>query len=232
MACECGGSPREAALAGDWLKMELATPEKLEVFAITQKMGWTDPDLTIGKLFRFWRWWDQQTEDGNAPSVTDTALFDALCNAPGFGKALIDVGWLVINGNGAHLPNFSRHNGKTAKRRALTAKRVADHRESKAKEKRQNVTNVTPLFSNSNARRVTDVTLSASPREEKRRILHGKSREDLNSSDSGKKTIQQVPCKKCHDKGTYTHRGHPGEEIYCECPAGKRLSQNEKPLRR
>ena len=70
-------------MAGPWLKMECATPEKPEVLAITAAMGWDDPDLTVGKLFRLWRWFDQHTTDGNAVRVT-SALLDRVLGVAGF----------------------------------------------------------------------------------------------------------------------------------------------------
>jgi hypothetical protein len=117
-------------MAGDWLKMEAKTPEKAEVLAITTRMGWEDPDLVVGKLFRVWRWFDQHTIDGNAKSVT-SSLLDRICGVTGFADAMESVGWLVVTGDGILLPNFSRHCGKTAKDRAETAKRVAGHRAGK-----------------------------------------------------------------------------------------------------
>lgn len=114
-------------MAGDWIKFEVSTPEKQEVLAITVAMGWDDPDLTVGKLLRVWRWFDQQTVEGNAPGVS-AALLDRIAGVSGFAKAMADVGWLIIEESGISLPNFGRHNGKTAKDRALTAKRVAAHK--------------------------------------------------------------------------------------------------------
>lgn len=114
-------------MAGEWLKFEASTPEKREVFSITVAMGWDDPDLTVGKLLKVWRWFDQQTIDGNAPCVT-LALLDRIIGVSGFAKAMCDVGWLVCGEAGVSLPNFDRHNGKTAKDRCLTAKRVAKHK--------------------------------------------------------------------------------------------------------
>lgn len=114
-------------MAGDWIKFEVSTPEKQEVLAITATMGWDDPDLTVGKLLRVWRWFDQQTVDGNAPGVT-SALLDRIVGSPGFSEAMESVGWLLVSDHGLSLPNFGRHNGKTAKERALTAKRVAAHK--------------------------------------------------------------------------------------------------------
>ncbi|MFZ2491272.1 MAG: hypothetical protein WA208_07290 [Thermoanaerobaculia bacterium] len=86
-------------------------------------MGWDDADLTVGKLFRVWRWFDQQTLDGNARGVT-SALLDRHVGAVGFAAAMERVGWLEITPAGLALPNFDRHNGETAKTRALTSRRV------------------------------------------------------------------------------------------------------------
>lgn len=135
-------------MAGEWLKFEANTPEKPEVLAITIAMGWDDPDLTVGKLMRVWRWFDQQTVNGNAPSVT-AALLDRLLGVSGLCQAMANVGWLVIDDHGLTLPNFDRHNGKTAKDRALTAKRVATHK--------------------SNGKGNASIVSDALPREEKRR---------------------------------------------------------------
>lgn len=107
--------------------MECATPDKPEVLAITAAMGWDDPDLTVGKLFRLWRWFDQHTTDGNAVRVT-SALLDRVAGVTGFVQAVANEGWLTITPEGISLSNFDRHNGETAKQRALTAKRVADHK--------------------------------------------------------------------------------------------------------
>jgi len=114
-------------MAGDWLKFEINTPEKREVLAMTVELGFDDPDLTVGKLLRVWRWFDQQTVNGNADSVTP-ALLDRLIGVNGITKAMVNVGWMIVSDDGLTLPNFARHNGKTAKSRVLTAVRVANHK--------------------------------------------------------------------------------------------------------
>lgn len=139
-------------MAGEWLKFDASTPDKPEVLAITVAMGWDDPDLTVGKLLRMWRWFDQQTIDGNAAGVT-TALLDRLLGVSGLCAAMESVGWLEVYEGGIILPNFERHNGKTAKNRALTAKRVANHK-----------TNA-----DGNAKGNAPIVSDALPREEKRR---------------------------------------------------------------
>ena len=136
-------------MAGDWMKVELSTPDKPEVFAIADALG-IDPDAAFGKLFRVWSWFDQHTEKGNAPSVTKM-IIDRCAGVTGFAAAMESVGWLEVTDAGVTLPNFSRHNGKTGKNRALTAKRVAEHKK-KGNEKGNG-----------------DSVTNALPREEKRR---------------------------------------------------------------
>ena len=108
-------------MAGDWIKFESATPDKPEVWAIAAALG-IDPDAVVGKLLRVWGWFDQQTEEGNAPSVSKM-LLDRLVGVSGFCKAVIDANWMHDDGATLSLPHFDRHNGKTAKNRAVTAKR-------------------------------------------------------------------------------------------------------------
>ena len=136
-------------MAGDWLKIEAVTPDKPEVFEIATLCKIT-PDDAFGKLFKVWRLFDQQTENGNARNVT-WAYLDHVVGVTGFAEAMHVVGWLHGGDDGktgVTLPNFDRHNGKTAKSRALTAKRVATHKKRSAN---------------------AEVTQEPLPREEKRR---------------------------------------------------------------
>lgn len=147
-------------MAGEWLKFECATPDKPEVFAITSKLGWDDPDLTVGKLFRVWRWFDQQTIDGNAAGVTP-ALLDRVVGVSGFANAMASVGWLMISEFGLALPNFERHTGVSAKARALTAKRVANHRTNNRNTESGNADNVTEALAREEKRREEEKEESA-----------------------------------------------------------------------
>ena len=136
-------------MAGDWLKFDKSTPDKPEVWAMAEILG-IDPDAVIGKLLRVWSWFDEQSEEGNAPSVSKM-LLDRKVGVTGFCDAMIKCGWMDSIDTGVSLPNFDRHNGKTAKNRALTAKRVAKHK------------------TESNAKGNEKVTSIPLPREEKRR---------------------------------------------------------------
>ncbi len=135
-------------MAGDWIKFELTTLDKPEVCQIAD-LADIDPDAVVGKLMRVWGWFDQQTEKGNAPSVSKK-LLDRLVGVTGFCEHMKSVDWMLEAEGVISLPHFDRHNGKTAKNRLLTAKRVANHKANNGK---------------SNA----SIVSGALPKEEKRR---------------------------------------------------------------
>lgn len=126
-------------MAGDWMKLELETPDKPEVHSIATMLE-MDPDLVVGKLIRVWQWFDKHTSDGNAFGVT-FSLVDRITLITGFGEAMQFVGWLEQRDKNLVMVNFDRHNGKGAKKRALTNRRVAECREkSNAKRNAASVT--------------------------------------------------------------------------------------------
>lgn len=111
-------------MAGDWIKYDVTLPDKPEVWKIAEKTG-LDPDAVIGKLLRVWAWFDMHTEDGSCNGVSVSQI-DAIARHPAFSTAMADVGWLLIHkrGNRISVPKFDVHNGKSAKKRALTNARV------------------------------------------------------------------------------------------------------------
>lgn len=129
-------------MAGDWIKFELTTLDKPEVCQIAD-LADIDPDAVVGKLMRVWGWFDQQTENGNAPSVSKK-LLDRLVGVTGFCEHMKSVAWMIELDGVISLPHFERHNGKTAKNRLLTAKRVANHKASNGKGNAANVSGALP----------------------------------------------------------------------------------------
>lgn len=113
-------------MAGDWIKLEAVTPDKPEIYGIAERLGCSHGDAFLACV-RFWIWVDQQSLKGNALAVTKNAI-DRITGLQKFGDALEDVGWLRDENFRCSLPNFERHNGKTSKTRALTAKRVAEYK--------------------------------------------------------------------------------------------------------
>lgn len=128
-------------MAGDWIKVEVATSQKIEVFLIAEILD-MDIDTVLGKLIRLWSWADANTIDGHAKSVTKK-LLDRVVGCDGFVSALLDerVNWLCQLENGdLFFINFDRHNGKGAKKRATDAARQAKKRvtDTVAKQSRSN----------------------------------------------------------------------------------------------
>lgn len=136
-------------MAGDWIKMRNGIETDPAVIYLAEHTDCADEDHVVGKLKRFWSWCDEHTVDGNAPSVT-LLWVDRYLGTQGFAQAMVDVGWLERTNGGFSVPHFDRHNGKSAKQRALTAIRAKQHR---------------------NAQGNAGVTQPALPREEKRRVV-------------------------------------------------------------
>lgn len=130
-------------MAEQWIKLGHTTPDKPEIFRMAQLLG-IDPNEVLGACIRLWIWADQQIADRNAVSVTPVTL-DRVAFCDGFAKALQSVGWLEEQGGFLVLPNFERHNGETAKKRALAADRAAKHRKKSSRDRNAaGVTNALP----------------------------------------------------------------------------------------
>lgn len=114
-------------MAGDWIKMEVSLSDKPEVIQMSTTLG-LDQDAVVGKLFRVWCWADQQCVNCDAPGVTESFI-DRYTGVTGFAKSMQEVGWLELADGGISFPNFDRHNGKSAKTRALTRNRMRRSRD-------------------------------------------------------------------------------------------------------
>jgi DNA replication protein DnaT len=117
-------------MAGEWLKLELNTADKPEVLKMARILK-IDKDAVLGKLVRVWAWFDKNTVDGVVDGVVDEDLDDIALQV-GFCNAMATVGWLEYDNEAQYikLPKFDRHNGQTAKNRALKNERQARWRAS------------------------------------------------------------------------------------------------------
>ncbi len=120
-----------------WIKVEHTTPDKPEVVAMAAALG-IDQDAVFGKLVRLWIWADANSCNGNALTVTE-AWIDRHTHQPGLARAMRACGWLMGQDGSLTFPGFDRHNGSSAKERATTNRRVAQHRSNA-----RAVTGVTP----------------------------------------------------------------------------------------
>lgn len=87
-----------------------------------------EDDAVVGKLHRIWAWATTNLVDGNAAGVTD-AWVDRYVKCDGFARMLCAEGWLRVSPEGLTFPNWDRYLSEGSKHRALTARRVASHRE-------------------------------------------------------------------------------------------------------
>jgi hypothetical protein len=117
-------------MAGDWIKVGVDLHEQPEVIGIARRLG-LDIDTVVGKLIRVWRWADRVTSDGRILSA-DCPFIDDLVRCLDFAMAMKEAGWLTIEGGAVSIPNFERHNGKCAKRRALESERKKHIRKTSA----------------------------------------------------------------------------------------------------
>lgn len=113
-------------MAGDWIKMRVDLAGSPEVKGLARRTGLTRFDV-VGRLHAVWSWADQHLRNCNAAGVTPADIDDEAEHV-GFAQAMADEGWLKILSTGIAFPKFDRHNGKPAKERALTNKRVKRHR--------------------------------------------------------------------------------------------------------
>lgn len=105
-------------------------PEKPEVLAISGRTGLNRFEV-VGRLFALWRWFDNNTTDGNAASVTSVTLNECLfgCGAvPNFVGEVVAEKWLIEDASGIRVVKFDKHISESAKQRAQTANRVAKNK--------------------------------------------------------------------------------------------------------
>lgn len=113
-------------MAGDWIKMRSNLWDDPRIGALVDATDSSEAAV-VGALYWLWATADQHTEDGVMPGLTLRHI-DRKTGITGFGSALVSVGWLSEQDAGVVLPNFSEHNGASAKRRATDAQRKANTR--------------------------------------------------------------------------------------------------------
>jgi hypothetical protein len=190
-----GGTRKGDVMAGDWIKMRCDLAMDPAVIAIADTLR-IDEDLVVGKLHRLWSWLSAHSADG---SVTNVRIdwVNKFLGQPGFTGALEAVGWLSITLDGFSIPNWDRHNGQSAKRRAQETSRKALSRK-----RPQGVRNVSaPNADNS-------VT-----REEKRREEKKEDKQDPVARTEGRHPIPTVDAVVCLDASSPDFESTPEVEF-------------------
>ena len=118
-------------MAGDWIKIRSNIKDDPDVIVIAGLLA-LDEYSVVGRLHAVWAWLDQHSKDGANVRITSASL-DRLAGCPGFADAMREVGWLEGADGSFTFPDFDRHNGQSAKRRASDAKRKQESRAQDAK---------------------------------------------------------------------------------------------------
>lgn len=133
-------------MAGDWIKWSKGFAKKPEVLKMAGILKISRQD-TATRLMEVYEWADENIalkdfdEEGNAyADLGDLGyqFIDETAGLQGFADAMAIAGWLNTRQNRLVFPNFDRHNGKTAKERALDQKRKQANPVSDRKSVRKN----------------------------------------------------------------------------------------------
>jgi len=129
-------------MAGDWIKWTKGLARKPEVMQMAIRLGKSRHEVA-GLLMEVWEWADENvvsdikdvsgTKPDTCPGVVQfdgppEQLIIALTGVSGLADAMVSVGWLCQRSGHLAFPNFSRHNGKSAKSRALDSLRKHNSR--------------------------------------------------------------------------------------------------------
>lgn len=145
-------------MAGDWIVWSKGFAKKPEILRLAAAFGMTRQHVAACCM-EVWEWFDENTVDGHAPSVT-RFLLDDIAGRSGFTDSMIEVGWLVLDADTLRVPKFERWNSQTAKARLLASKRKQKQR-----------TTAGQLSQNGHAASVTKQGTKAGPEKEKEKEL-------------------------------------------------------------
>jgi hypothetical protein len=110
--------------------MRMDLPEDPAVFKLAGITG-MDRFAVVGRLYAFWSWADHHAVDGRVDGATSQVV-DAVTQLNGFSDALVKVRWLEIGDGFIAIPKHERHNGTSAKERALKNQRQERWRRGKS----------------------------------------------------------------------------------------------------
>lgn len=113
-------------MSAEWIKMRGNLWDDPRVSRICDMTG-AGEAMVIGSLYWLWATADQHTETGFLAGMTLRQL-DRKTGLQGLGDALVAIGWILVHDDGVQISNFEEHNGSSAKKRLMTAKRVAAHK--------------------------------------------------------------------------------------------------------
>lgn len=133
-----------ASLVADvarWIKVDHDTLSKPETLTMARELNVSVYEI-LGRCVAVWCWADVNTEDGFVRGAT-LADLDRVAGMQGLGALMARCGWIAEctdpqnacgKAGGILFINFLTHNGRSARRRALQARRAANFRNHKWKQ--------------------------------------------------------------------------------------------------
>jgi hypothetical protein len=109
--------------ATDWIKVRTNLWDDPRIGALCDKAGVSEATV-VGGLYWLWATADSHSAKGELPNMSLKTL-DRKTGIPGFGDAMVEIGWLYADSTGLTILKFDEHNGASAKKRAEDAKRKA-----------------------------------------------------------------------------------------------------------
>jgi hypothetical protein len=109
--------------ATDWIKVRTNLWDDPRIGALCDKAGVGEATV-VGGLYWLWATADSHSAKGELPGM-NLKTVDRKTGIPGFGDALVSIGWLYADSTGLTILKFEEHNGASAKKRAEDAKRKA-----------------------------------------------------------------------------------------------------------
>lgn len=113
-------------MAGDWIKMRSNLWDDPRISRLVDETNSCET-MIVGALYWLWATADQHSADGAMPGMTLRTI-NRKTGVEGLGEALVAIGWLKEYDAGVCLVRFDEHNGESAKRRCVDAKRKANVR--------------------------------------------------------------------------------------------------------
>jgi len=119
-----------------WIKWTKGFARKPEIIRIAAKLG-VSRHHAASIVMQVFEWLDDNVDslnvcpEGHAEitlGAPPLPQLDALIDVPGLADAMSDAGWLQARSVSLVFPHFSRHNGSTAKARALDSARKSTER--------------------------------------------------------------------------------------------------------
>ena len=108
-------------MSGDWIKMRNNLWDDPRVSRLCELTQQTEATV-IGGLYWLWACADEHSEDGFM-SGSSLSTVDRKSGIENFGKSLVEINWLAEESGGIRIIRFDEHNGVSAKRRSMEARR-------------------------------------------------------------------------------------------------------------